>query len=318
MENSLLLIVIVVLLLAERLPALRFEPLPVLRPHFATDAFYLLTSGVLLALAMRAAAVRAAATEAVGAAHAAVASSLTAPAPAWLAHAGMLALALVVYDLGAYVSHRLLHRVDVLWRIHKVHHSSRTLDWLATFRGHVLEHVLRNALSPVLMILLGFPLAAVAFAAAVYAASSVIAHSNLGVNLAFLEPVLITPRLHRLHHVVETSDKNFGTLFSFWDRLAGVLVTGAPAGALGVPGEVESYPQTWARQLVEPFRPRSGARSAVLALASLATGLPETWLAPSEAPAEAGDGARSAAAASRAGCGAAPLTSSACSSRNAV
>ena len=220
----------------------------------------------------------------------------------------MLALALVVYDLGAYLSHRLLHRFDLLWRIHKVHHSSRSLDWLATFRGHVLEHVLRNTLSPVLMILVGFPLAAVALAAAVHAASSVFVHANLGLNLAFLETVLITPRLHRLHHVVETSDKNFGTLFSAWDRLAGVLVTSARSGTLGVPGEVESYPQTWGRQLVEPFRRPSGVRS-LLALASLATGLPETWLAPSEAEL-------------RGGCPPAPrdgaVTSSAYSSRNEV
>jgi len=167
-----------------------------------------------------------------------------------------LGIAIVLYDLGAYASHLLLHRVDSLWRLHEVHHSSPTLDWIATFRGHVGEHALRHLLSPALLLLAGFPVACVALATAIYTAWAAFVHANLRIRLRFLGPQLITPRLHRLHHVPGTSGRNLGTIFSLWDRMRGTLVTdpAAPLGPLGVPGREASYPQAWLAQLVEPFR----------------------------------------------------------------
>jgi sterol desaturase/sphingolipid hydroxylase (fatty acid hydroxylase superfamily) len=70
----------------------------------------------------------------------------------------------------------------------------------------------------------------------------------------FLESILITPRLHRLHHVPETDSCNLGTVFTFWDRLRGTLMVAdvGPETALGVVDEIETYPQRWADQLIEP------------------------------------------------------------------
>ena len=74
--------------------------------------------------------------------------------------------------------------------------------------------------------------------------------------------MLITPRLHRLHHVATSCEKNFGVAFSVWDRLARTLTTATEEGGpLGVPGEIDTYPQTWTKQLVEPFRRWRAARS---------------------------------------------------------
>jgi lathosterol oxidase len=231
--------------LAERSPALRVGRQPFLRRGFGTDLFYLATGGVALGLGIRHLALRL--VEAGGGAQ-----------PAWGALAAPLAvaLAIVLYDLGAYATHLLLHRVDALWRVHEVHHSSPTLDWLATFRAHAAEHALRHLASPALLLVAGFPVATVAVASAVYTAWAAFIHANIGLELRFLEPLLVTPRLHRLHHVPGTSGGNLGTIFSCWDRLRGTLVTD-PAAALvplGVPGREASYPQTWLSQLVEPFR----------------------------------------------------------------
>ena len=167
-------------------------------------------------------------------------------------------LAIIVHDLGGYGSHILLHRSAALWELHKVHHSSRTLDWLATFRAHILEHALRHFLSPVLLILLGFPLSAVGIASVVLAVWAALVHANLGVSWRWLDLIFITPRLHRLHHVPATSTHNLGVFLSIWDRLRGTLETNptAPLQPTGVPGAVETYPQTWPRQLLEPFRRR--------------------------------------------------------------
>jgi sterol desaturase/sphingolipid hydroxylase (fatty acid hydroxylase superfamily) len=166
------------------------------------------------------------------------------------------ATAIVLHDGVACAIHVLLHRFDVLWAVHKVHHSSRTLDWLATTRQHVLEGLARSVPAQAVLLFAGLPLEAVSAAIGVYAIFAVLGHSNLRVNLRWLEPLFVTPRIHRRHHVPETTQNNFGTTFSIWDRLMGSLVVRdtSPDEALGVPGEVESYPQSFRRALLEPLR----------------------------------------------------------------
>jgi lathosterol oxidase len=224
-----------------RLPA-RF-----LRPHFASDLAFLATGVVALGLVMRSLAARAA--EALG----------VPPLFDWPA-AASLGLTLALYDLGAWAAHWLMHRVPFLWRVHKVHHASPRLDWLAAFRMHPLEHAIRHALSPVLLLLAGFPAAHVALASIVAGAWAAVAHANLGVRWAALEWLLVTPRLHHLHHVPATSDRNLGAILSVWDRIAGRLVRSAvsPATPLGVPSELRDFPNTWWAQLREPFRSQPG------------------------------------------------------------
>jgi sterol desaturase/sphingolipid hydroxylase (fatty acid hydroxylase superfamily) len=247
MEPLILLATIIMLVVLERFAWFRFEPGRLRRRYAGSDLFYLLTSGVGLSLLAQDLAVR-----------------FVAPASGFGAGAALFACSFVLFDLGAYVSHRLLHRFDALWEVHKVHHSSRKLDWLATFRGHLIEHAIRQLLSPVLLIALGVPLTIVALTAAVHGGWSAFVHSNFGPRLRSLDAFLITPRLHRVHHVAATCEKNFGVALSVWDRLAGTLTTAAEdGGPLGVPGEVDTYPQTWTAQLLEPMRRWHLARAAV-------------------------------------------------------
>lgn len=252
METLIQIAAVVTLVAVERVPALRFERLRFFRPFVATDVVYLVTGGIGLGFVLRA---QASHWSALG--RPTVQSS---PIPFPL----LVVLATVLYDLGNYISHVLCHRIDALWMLHKVHHSSRRLDWLATFRGHILEHTLRHLASAVLLILLGFPIAAVGIAGAIYAAWAAFGHANVRLNLRFLEPVLITPRLHRLHHVADTGERNLGTIFSLWDRLRGNLISDAAARLepIGVPNEIETYPQSWLPQLVEPLRRGRGNEGA--------------------------------------------------------
>jgi sterol desaturase/sphingolipid hydroxylase (fatty acid hydroxylase superfamily) len=173
-----------------------------------------------------------------------------------VAPAVQVALAVVAFDLGNYVAHWLMHRVDALWRVHEVHHSIVQLDWLATFRSHVGEQLLRRGLVAVLLVAAGVPPGAVAAAAVVFLGWAVLNHSNVRLPLAGLEWLLVTPRLHRLHHVPATSERNLGTVFSCWDRLRGTLVRAdAPADVrFGFPRQPASYPQDWLGQVAAPWR----------------------------------------------------------------
>ena len=248
METLLLFAFMALVALAER-SRLRWAPLRFARRFMGTDLVCFVTGGLALGLLARVAAARL-----VGDAAPAAAALAALP---WLA---AYLLGLVLYDLSAYLTHAvLLHRVPFLWKVHSVHHSSRTLDWLATYRAHIVEHALRHLLSAFALVALGFPVAVVGAVAATYAAWATLGHSNLKLPLRALEGVLITPRLHRLHHVPQTTDANFGTILSVWDRVFGTLVTDpdSPTEPLGVPDAVETYPQSWLPQLVEPFRRRA-------------------------------------------------------------
>jgi sterol desaturase/sphingolipid hydroxylase (fatty acid hydroxylase superfamily) len=233
--------------LLERAPALRFRASRFLRAHFASDTLYLLTgyvAGGSLALGWVAALS--------GLLHTGLGLPPAAgAAPAWVA----LPLALVALDLGNYVAHWSLHRFDWLWEFHKIHHSSPTLDWLATFRSHLVEQALRRLVAPLLLVVAGFPLDTIALAAALFLAWAILNHANLRLPLGRIESVLVTPRLHRLHHVPRTTERNLGTLLTLWDRLRGTLVVAEPAAdaAFGIPGEMDGYPHSWSRQLVRPL-----------------------------------------------------------------
>src|SRR5215211_7285137 len=230
----------------ERVPALRYAPSRFLRHHVLTDAAWY---GVAAAASLIFAVVFGPQLQRLalpGIAH------RVGGAPAPLA----LALAVVVYDVVAFHVHVFLHRFNVLWTVHKVHHSTPRLDWLATTRTHLFEHLVRNLPAQAVLFAVGVPAPVIAAAVAVYAVFALLGHSNLGVDLRWAEPLFITPRLHRLHHVPATSQTNFGTVFSLWDRVAGTLTVRDTAidEPIGVPGELDSYPQRFLDAVRQPLR----------------------------------------------------------------
>jgi lathosterol oxidase len=131
-------------------------------------------------------------------------------------------LAAVVADLAEYVIHRAFHEVPFLWGFHAIHHSSKTLDWIAGSRAHLVEDVAVRAFILVPMMLV-FPhninvayLLFVTFHATW-------AHCNFGPTITWLEPFVIQPRFHHWHHTSqqEAIDKNYAIHFPWIDKLFG-------------------------------------------------------------------------------------------------
>ena len=75
---------------------------------------------------------------------------------AGLPYALELFLAVLVADLVQYAAHRAYHEVPFLWRIHAVHHSTRTLDWLAGSRLHIVELLITRVAVLGVLFALGF------------------------------------------------------------------------------------------------------------------------------------------------------------------
>ena len=237
----------ILFLILERIPRIQFCSSSLFRRYFLTDIFYLLAgfiAGSSLALS-----------------YITTGSSLLKTYfglsgldsfnfPLWL----LVIIALIAMDLGNYLAHYLLHRFNFLWEFHKIHHSIITLDWLATFRSHLLEQMFRRLIAPLLLILIGIPIKVVAIAGGVFTAWAIFNHSNIKVNLRFLEMIFITPKLHRLHHQYKTSQKNLGTIFTFWDRLRGSFCQ-KDIDREDLLGNGETnYPQGWINQFIEPLK----------------------------------------------------------------
>lgn len=169
------------------------------------------------------------------------------------------ALAMLLTDFVQYWFHRLFHRVPFLWGFHAVHHSARSMDWLAGSRMHFVEIVLLRGVTSLPLLTLGFlPSVMQAYVGLVYVYASLV-HANLRGDFDVLGRFLVVPRFHHWHHAIEPEgiDKNFAIHFPFLDRLFGTyhLPKGRWPQGYGVPEQVPSG--YWA-QFRYPFvRPRN-------------------------------------------------------------
>jgi len=223
--------------LLERLfPERRVQPR--VRPQLANDLFYLVFNGHLWALATGA---LTGALVAIVQRHFAPAGLLTG-----LSFAAQFVVYLVLSDLLQWCVHNLLHRAPLLWQFHKLHHSVKQMDFLASFRFHWMELVVYRTLLYLPLLVLGGD-AAPLFAVAVFATFwGHLNHSNLRIRLGPLARVFNSPRMHMWHHDLSDEGgraKNFGIVLSLWDWIFGTAFwprERAP-GEIGYPGEAEQH-----------------------------------------------------------------------------
>lgn len=178
------------------------------------------------------------------------------------------AAAFLLLDFTKYATHWLYHHVPFLWPVHRVHHSDPDFDASTGARFHPLEPILVQAVDFGLIMLLAPPPVAVLGARLVSVASNFFEHANASLPVRVensLRALLITPDLHRIHHsqgIVE-QNKNFGEIFSWWDRLFGTY-QGETAGGdqnmvLGLPGYQNARSLEMGEMLTQPFRKERSA-----------------------------------------------------------
>lgn len=160
----------------------------------------------------------------------------------------------VLTDALVYWGHRLQHRVDVLWRFHSVHHSARTLDWLAAHREHPLDSLWTIGILVLPAYALGFPLETIAPLAAFRGLWAVFIHSNVRLPVGPLRVLIGAPELHRWHHARDRDAGNYGNLCPWLDVLFGTYR--CPDGDPHAYGIDEPVARTYAGHLVGPLLPR--------------------------------------------------------------
>ena len=171
-----------------------------------------------------------------------------------------LAASVLLMDYTLYVWHRMLHRVPLLWRFHRVHHSDLEMDVTTAIRFHFGEFVLGTPFRAAQILLIGVAPGALALWQRLTLAEIVFHHSNLRLPIALerrLVRFVVTPRMHGIHHSVVRgeTDANWSSGLTLWDRLHGTLKLNVPQGevTIGVPEYRRPEDVTLPRLLAMPF-----------------------------------------------------------------
>src|SRR6202011_4051694 len=164
-------------------------------------------------------------------------------------------------DLAFYYWHLANHRIPFFWRFHNVHHIDPDLDVSTGFRFHFGEVTMSVAFRVVQVSVIGLSGWAFAVYELVFQANTLFHHSNLRLPIRFerlLNKVLVTPRMHGIHHsqVRRENNSNFGVVFPWWDRVHRTIGLNIPQVeiAIGIAGYSQPQDGNLRNALLMPFR----------------------------------------------------------------
>ncbi|WP_306114660.1 MULTISPECIES: sterol desaturase family protein [unclassified Roseovarius] len=134
-------------------------------------------------------------------------------------------ICVVLADLAYYWEHRFMHRVNLAWATHTVHHSSPFFNISVAYRFGPMD-----SFWPVFfhlpLVLLGFNPIVVLFAEIVVQVYQTVLHTESIRKLPRpIEWLMNTPSHHRVHHGSNPKylDKNYAGIFIIWDRMFGTF-----------------------------------------------------------------------------------------------
>ena len=163
--------------------------------------------------------------------------------------------AILITDLFLYFIHRLFHISKILWPFHAIHHSIKSIDWLAGSRLHFVDIFISRAIGFAPTFLLGFPFEIVTSYIIFVAFHTVFIHSNTNVDFKFLKYVFVTPQYHNWHHSADPStfNKNYAVHLPLIDYIFGTYyfpINKQPS-YFGIDLEL---PNSYIGQFIYPFR----------------------------------------------------------------
>jgi len=118
--------------------------------------------------------------------------------------------------------------VPILWAFHKLHHSDELMNTSTWARDHFLQNVWRAFFSVFTLGMIVDLDLTEAGKAALYSnmfltGLSLFYHSAIRARLPWLDRILVTPQVHRIHHSVDPEhyNKNFADALPIFDILFG-------------------------------------------------------------------------------------------------
>ena len=174
----------------------------------------------------------------------------------------MIALAIAI-DLALYVSHRLQHRIPILWEFHKVHHAPEVLTPITKYRFHPVDSVLdetgKSIAGGIVVGVYGYcypigiteltvlSMSAITF---IFFLQNHLRHSHIPLGFGWrLSHWLCSPVMHQIHHSAEARhlDRNFSLMFSWWDAIGRTLYVprGRESFRLGLADKGQRFDSVW-------------------------------------------------------------------------
>jgi sterol desaturase/sphingolipid hydroxylase (fatty acid hydroxylase superfamily) len=178
--------------------------------------------------------------------------------PSWVE----VIVAFLVLDFAIWAQHLAMHKVPVLWRLHRVHHADRDIDVTTAIRFHPIEIALSMLIKIGLVYLLGAAALAVILFEIALNGVAMFNHANIRIPAhveRWLRLVVVTPDMHRVHHSAwrRETDSNYGFNLPWWDRLFATYIAQPKGGHDGMTIGLEDYqtekPSSLVWSLLLPF-----------------------------------------------------------------
>ena len=177
----------------------------------------------------------------------------------------------IILDFTRFFVHYLMHKIPVLWKIHRVHHSARVLTPMTLYRTHPFESLI-SAIRRIVVIgfisglfifstrsvIDGFDILGVNILSFGFNfLGSNLRHSHIWLSFGPLNYIFISPAQHQIHHSRDSKyyDTNMGITFAIWDQIFGTFCNPQKKEFLtfGIRGQ---EPGSLKAALLSPFRSR--------------------------------------------------------------
>lgn len=135
---------------------------------------------------------------------------------------------LFLIDFADYWFHRFDHKIPVLWRFHRVHHSDTSMDASTAIRTYPTELIYFTIGELIISITFGLDIMSMNIFLLILLPVLFIQHTNIEypdwVDRVF-GWLFMMPNFHKVHHEQNQiyTDSNYGTIFTIWDKLFGTF-----------------------------------------------------------------------------------------------
>jgi len=166
-----------------------------------------------------------------------------------------LFLAFFSTDLFQYWAHRIFHSRVYLWRFHSIHHSTKSMDWLAGSRTHFIDIFFTRAMTFIPLYILGFSSTVFNVYIIFIAIHAVLIHANTKINFGPIKYIFTTPQYHHWHHCEDPKyyGHNFASIFPFIDMIFGTYYLPGNKWPEGTGVHEGQYPKGFIKQTIYPF-----------------------------------------------------------------
>lgn len=170
-----------------------------------------------------------------------------------------LLIAILIADVGITLAHFASHRIQVLWRLHAVHHSVKRMYGFNGLMKHPLHQFIETLAGVSPLLLMGISQDVLSLLIVAVVLQLLLQHSNVAYFTGPLKYLLAVNIVHRFHHLktAEEGDVNFGLFTNLTDYCLGTVYydKNRTIGTddIGI-GDQPDYPVGYLSQLIQPFR----------------------------------------------------------------